>query len=133
MFFFSSYLSFCNYYLCSYHALLWTTSEKRSKFFRSKKKIDWGKIDCLSIKHTHTHCCYGNIRSKNDTPNDMVPRHIAVIKCHKECASVPEYDTLGCFLLFSVLSLEGKGTYSNGNEISFIIFFSGSPLHKDIH
>lgn len=76
-------------------------------------------MDCLSTKHTHIFCCYGNIRSKNDTLNNMVARCITIIKCHNKCASASEYDIPGSFL-FLVFSLKAKATYSNGKQTSYI-------------
>lgn len=97
-----------------------------------RKKLTGGKMDCLSTKHTRIFCCYGNTRSKSDTPNNMVPRHITIIKCHNKCASAPECDMPACFLFFSVLSLEAKPASSNGNQISSITLLCGSFLHEEI-
>lgn len=106
---------------------------KEASSLDQRKKLTGGKMDCLSTKHTHIFCCYGNIRSKNDTPNNMVPRHITVVKCHSKCGSASEYDIPGCFLFLSVLLLEAKATYSNGNQISSITPPSGCFLHEEIH
>ena len=61
-------------------------------------------MDCLSTKHTHIFCCYGNIRSKNDTPNNMVPRHITVISSVQfSCSVVSESDvTINVLQLLNV-------------------------------
>lgn len=81
--------------------------------------------------HTHTFRCYGNIKSKNDTPNNMVPRHNAIISYHNKCASAPEYGTPS-FFLFSVFSLKAKGADHNGNQMPLTTFFSGSLLHEEV-
>lgn len=65
-----------------------------------KKQLTKERRRVAFLLNTHILCCYGNMRSKNDTPNNLASRRTTMIRCHSKCASASDCRLL-CWPLLS--------------------------------